>query len=419
MIQQTKHTRPVFFVDKLDPIDQFLVKTLHIDVKNGNIASLEEACSSFHGWSSLVSRSRFQGIIGWVHEALSATGEEVVPSETINELRHARLNHTARIATVKFDLGDIVGAFNLHGIGHILLKGPFLSEQVYPASGLRYYTDIDLLIRETDVAKAGEALAAIGYRAVKEEAHEGLFGLFEERMTQAHYYRERSLPLDLHWELLNLPSHSAAVKFDEEEVWRTSVPVQVAGVETRAMSPENVLLFQCLHMTVHHDFNRLLWFKDVQAVISRYKNELDWDLFVRKCEAYGLKTFVYYAILMASEACGELDVPSWVMDKLKPRYVTARLFEYLANRTNILEMQTNSRRPAIEVWKLLRDSRFQRWQALANRIFPEVRWYLECYPFLPKIRHQNLYYAVYPALMVLRTVKKPARADLAESAKSR
>jgi hypothetical protein len=397
--------KPVFRLDMLEPLDRLLVQSIRVDLNTGaNLSDLEGACRSVDNWDALVFRASYQGVIGWIHEALLMTEKGLVPAEIMENLRLARISYTARIASVAANLTAMMGALSEAGVDHILLKGPFLSEHVYPRSDLRYFTDIDLLIRQADVEEANEALMGINFQPVDYTDNRGFF---DQGRTQAHYYRERSLPLDLHWELVNLPTHDSALKVDMEEIWRSAMAAQVAGIGTQILSAEDVLLFQCLHMTAHHDFNRLLWFKDVEQVVKRFGKDIDWDLFTEKCSRYGLKTFVYYSILMASEACGDLDVPAKVMNDLKPGHLTARLFERLARKTNILEMQSNRRRPAIEVWQLMRDDRAQRWRAIAHRFFPEARWYLECYPFLPKLKHPGMYYGIYPALMVLRAIKQP------------
>lgn len=406
----------IFLLEKLDPVDRLLVESIRVDLdKESGLDNLEAACRSFTGWSRLASRAAFQGVIGWTHEALSRLGKSVVPAESLIKLREVRISYAARIASINADLSEMLNALSHAGIKHILLKGPFLAEYVYPRSDLRYYTDIDLLVKKADVNHVHQVLNEIGYTLLDDERRRGFF---DQGKTQVHYFRNRCLPLDLHWELVNPPSHLVSLKVDTEEVWNAAVDIEVAGVETLGLSAEDALIFQCLHMTAHHDFNRLLWFKDVEQVIRRYHSTLNWGLLVEKCNRYGIKTFVYYAIMMTAGACGELDVPEWVIAELKPRYLTARLFEHLLRKANILEMQSNRRRPALEVWRIMRDEPSKRLEAVMRRMFPGVEWYLECYPFLPKIAHRRLYYFVYPVLMAIRLIKRPIEYELSDTLKS-
>jgi hypothetical protein len=354
-------------------------------------------------------------VLGWAHEALAKADAGLVPAQTMEQLRNNRISHTVKSARAKADLSAILSAFSGAGVRHMVLKGPLLAELVYPRPDLRYYTDIDLLVREEDIGLADRELSRLGYMLVGSTSD----SIFDQGKTQAHYYREGSLPIDLHWQLINLPSHESSITIDMNDIWEAAVPVDLAGEATLSLSPEDMLLFQCAHMTAHHDFNRLLWFKDVEQVTRRYAGAIDWESFVERVDRYRLRTFVYYSLVMSASLCGRLPVPEQVLGRLRPKYLMARLFERLVKRTNILELQVNRRRPALEVWRLMRDERGKRYGAMAKRSFPAVDWYLECYPFLPKIRHQRLYYGAYPVLMGLRLLKRPTGLDLSETQKSR
>lgn len=400
------NNKPIFRLEMLDPVDQLLVLTLRVNPQQETgLLALEQACRSFNDWSLLVSRAGQQGVISWTHEVLSRLNDGAVPLTILEELRQVRITQTIRIVSIAAGIKDMLNALTEAGIGHIVLKGPFLDEKVYPLPGLRFYSDVDVLVKEVDVDKAESIFAKIGYRLIDEVDNRGFF---DRGRTQVHYNCEGCSPVDLHWELVNVPTHLDSIKIDMEEIWKAAVPVIVAGAETLSLSNEDLLIFQCNHMMAHHDFNRLLWFKDVEEVIRHVGAKMDWDLFVKKCERYGLKTFVYYSIMMSSEALGRGDVPIRVLDGLRPRFVTARLFEYLARKNSILNIQT-SRNPAMEIWRIMRDERSKRYGAIVKRAIPEVDWYLECYPFLPRIKHKRLYYGAYPALAILRLVKRPVK----------
>lgn len=408
----------VALIANLDAIDQLLVECLRVDLPKpatGELKKVTQLCASFKGWDQLVQRAGYQGVTGWVYEVLKELGEPLVPRETLNNLHDARLLYTARMAVMSLGQADLLKALNQAGLDFIILKGSYLAEHVYPRQDLRVYTDIDLLVRESSLGLTGEILTDQGFKIVEENKS----SVFDEGKTQVHYYREDRLPIDLHWQIINLPTHEASISVDMGEIWKSSQKVKIGGVDARVLSREDTLLFQCAHMTAHHDFNRLLWFKDVQQVVRRYQDEIDWDLFIEKTRRYRLKTFVFYSLQMTSEICGDLPVPERVFKELYPNYLTARLFERLARKSNILELQNSRRRPALEIWRLMRDDRSRRYEASIKRSFPCVEWYLECYPFLPKIRHQKMYYGIYPLLMLLRMAKRPVDLNLSKSMKSR
>jgi hypothetical protein len=362
-------------------------------------------CRSLDDWSKFSGRAAFHGVVGWVHETLlMLADDDCVPDGVMADLRRARINNTARIARMSVELKTLSRSLGDEGIDHILLKGPYLSEVIYERADLRYYTDLDLMVREREVGASGRVLEELGYDLIESDD-----SIFDQGKTQTHFFKPGCLPIDLHWETVNLPTHEGAFRIDIDDIWATAEMASIDGIEILSLSPEELLIFQCMHMTAHHDFNRLLWFKDVEQVIRRFDGRIDWSLFVKKVIQYRICTFVYYSLRMTGEVCGGATAPEWVFQSLRPKYGTARLFEHFARKSNILNLQEQKRKPALEVWRVMRDDGGKRCGAIAKRIFPGVEWYLECYPFLPKTSNHKLYYGVYPALMVMRLFKKPMR----------
>lgn len=397
--------KPGSLTGNLNYFDRLLVACLRTGLPADEApATVREACAAIPDWDGFVQHAGVQGVIGWTHEVLRLAEPELVPADVMGELQRARLAHTARAAAMNREAASVLGALRDGGVRHAVLKGPYLAEVVYQRPDLRYFTDLDLLVREDDVDAAGRIFARLDYYLAEEGPGESIF---DEGKTQVHYLKPGCLPLDLHWQIINLPTHMSSFSVDMEEIWAGTVPADVLGGETLVLSPEDLLLFQCTHMTAHHDFNRLLWFKDVEQVVRRFGSSIDWQRFAERVKNYRMQTFVYYALLMTRDIFGNMKIPDEVFIAMRPSYLTARLFDRLLKKTNILELQEGRRGAALEVWRVMRDDRSRRIAAITSRIFPKVEWYLECYPFLPKIRNRYLYYAVYPLLMVLRMAKKP------------
>jgi len=59
---------------------------------------------------------------------------------------------------------EAVVALRAAGVRSILLKGPSFDDLLYDAHEPRPYSDIDLLVRSTDLPRAAEVLAGLGYR---------------------------------------------------------------------------------------------------------------------------------------------------------------------------------------------------------------------------------------------------------------
>lgn len=75
-------------------------------------------------------------------------------------------------STFRLDVkgAEIRQAFNAAGIRTVLLKGPALGYLLYPTSGSRSYSDVDLLVDPAALEGAEKILAALGFRRFDEES---------------------------------------------------------------------------------------------------------------------------------------------------------------------------------------------------------------------------------------------------------
>jgi len=96
-----------------------------------------------------------------------------VAPRTLHPYLYARTGHQAFAAAYRenallhlrriHDLKQIDAALRAAAIPYLVLKGPILAATVYPDPPARTMLDLDLLVREADMARAGKVLAAIGF----------------------------------------------------------------------------------------------------------------------------------------------------------------------------------------------------------------------------------------------------------------
>src|SRR5262249_5775410 len=95
-----------------------------------------------------------------------------------------------------------------------------------------------------------------------------------------------SVEIDVHWTLFDSPYHQA--RADVDWFWDTSVPVRIAGVETRMLGSEAFLLHLCGHLALHHAGDGLLWEHDVFEALVAFGAATDWQMLLSKARAYDL-----------------------------------------------------------------------------------------------------------------------------------
>ena len=113
-------------------------------------------------WEPVLALAQAEHVLPWV--VARARSRQVPLSPVVAN----RLNQIEREAAItafywSAELQGVLRAFEQAGLKAVPLKGPFLAERLYGAAALRVSYDLDLLVAKADMARAGDALKAIGF----------------------------------------------------------------------------------------------------------------------------------------------------------------------------------------------------------------------------------------------------------------
>jgi hypothetical protein len=138
------------------------------------------------------------------------------------------------------ELSGLLAAFHQNGIPVILLKGPLLAQRIYGDINLRTSRDLDLLLRANDLRAGGALLADLGFGCVSrpDDYHES--------------WRRGSTLVELHHNVEN----PLAYRVPMHGLWKRAAEIDFCGHRVVQLSPQDELLFLCLH-GVRHRFERL------------------------------------------------------------------------------------------------------------------------------------------------------------------
>jgi hypothetical protein len=351
-------------------------------------------------WQKLITQSGLHGVDAFVYKTLKEVDADVVPAKVMEILRSSYLSVNAKGMTLSEELTRILREFGKNEIECMPIKGAFLDEVVYQHSGMRGYTDIDILVQPPDISDAATLIESLGYKATPED---DVLAKKDGR-TQHHFVNKNGSVVDLHWELVNNRWYPGLAQFFKDNAWSRAISIQFAHRRIRSMSPEVLLIYQCSHAAVHHNFSRLILLKDIEQTL-RYEPSLDWDSVVELARQYRMMTICYYSLRFSKDLL-DASVPEWVLDDLHPGFFSARLFNRLVKREGIMMMASDRRAWAQQTWMILRDDYVDRMRAIKWRLFPSVAWFLRFYPFLPRLP-EVFYYPMYPLLLFLRLIRRP------------
>lgn len=220
----------------------------------------------------------------------------------------------------------VLDSFRRAGVETIMLKGIALTRLYYRDMGLRYMDDVDLLVRPSQAVEAMEVLRATEWRAGS-RSPEALLA-YEHA---AEFSDGAGRKVDLHWRAIWEGCPSAC----DDDFWEASVPLDVVGVETRALCATDQLLHVCVHGANWNPVPPLRWVADAWTVM-RGDAPIDWPRLIEQARKRQLT-------LVASETLGYLrrlldaPVPEAALLALKEAPVSRRerLFFRIRTRSDM------------------------------------------------------------------------------------
>ena len=257
--------------------------------------SFAKACvgADIHPWvHSLVIRNRRESLLG----------EAVI--ERLGRMRDKlRQDNLLLFARAERALDALAAA----GVTPVALKGLDLIHRLYERFDERTMDDIDLLVRQSELVPALDALRKAGW-------------VTPEESRTTHYIRSsHHLPLsepgplgvelELHWNL----AQEDRYRIDPAGLFDRAATVDVGGRATRRLCDADLVGHLLVHHLSHYFDRRLKWVVDLQRITSQ--DGFDWEAVVARVREWG-----------AGVASG---ISLIHMDKLMPGLIPGRVLRSL------------------------------------------------------------------------------------------
>ena len=245
-------------------------------------------------WSALAAWVAHGRITGLCVQAIGDGALAATPAQA----REAATAHALAIGVTELlerFLLEVVGVLTRCGIDYRVLKGPAVARLDYSNPGLRTFGDIDVLVPADDFDRAVRALVEAGCTRRTPQLRPN----FDRRFGKGAVLVEpRGFELDLHRTFVSGPfglwSHPA-------DLFAASSSFTVAGVELRALAPEDRFLHACFHADLTR-WVRLSTLSDVaQLLIGR---ELDVDRVRGRAASWRADAVIARGITLAWETLG-------------------------------------------------------------------------------------------------------------------
>jgi Uncharacterised nucleotidyltransferase len=272
-------------------------------------------------WLRAIHMATVQAVMPLVYRYLTSELEDVLPADATSDLRRAFYGNSVRNLHLARELVRLTALLERGGVEPLALKGPALAVAAYGAVAMRQFTDLDLLVRKSEVRRAAEILLDEGYTP---SAGYGLADLdrpggYEIAMARAGALTE----IDLHWRLI--PSYFP-LALDGEELWRRAVRIEIEGAAVRTLAAADHLLYLCAHGAKHgwQALGGICDLAELMRASSRTSEQglsqtlsqtfsIDWDELSARAERAGARRALELGVLLAHELL-EAAVPAAVLE---------------------------------------------------------------------------------------------------------
>jgi hypothetical protein len=172
-------------------------------------------------------------------------------------------------------LGDVLRAFASAGIRALVLKGAALANLIYPELGLRPMCDIDVLVTQSEVLRAQQVLADLGFHAPIPTGD----ALPDKHVAAASLSTGGFLiSVEVHHHLSG-KDHPPLIAM--EDLAQSPMPFSIEGENCTAyaLGYEEMVWHVCHHMIASSGVfgaNRLIWVADIVSFAEHFVAEIDW-----------------------------------------------------------------------------------------------------------------------------------------------
>lgn len=379
---------------------------------------------SLADWESLVVLARRFKVGGLFYREIKSTNflDEFIPADVRNRLRDEYRNRATINTSIFFEASKVIRFFDDNQLPVIALKGLALAKSIYGDIALRPMSDLDLLVKEEDLVKAGRILLTLGYNQCS-PAWESTTKTLHHHLPS--FRNKNGVSIELHWNIVDLNS---SIKVDLDGLWERACFIKVDNLDVRVFSPEDLFLHLCIHACGHLQSGiDLIPLCDLAGLIKTSADQIDWQIVNQRAIGWGGQKCVYLMLLLVRELLGAL-LSDKIMSAIKPSDYQPVFFEEALEQifdlspdilSNVVyrEISESGQLIAITVGQLSNIKKIKgvkgKVLALLKKAFPPKEYLIRFYPVSVSSPKIYLYYlfrlghlTVYYTLVLLRLFRR-------------
>lgn len=295
--------------------------------------------------------------------AVSGTTVQMSPT-ALGRLQEEAAKYQQDAAVMEKSLQIYLKTAAERGIETAVLKGLSVSANVYGNTAVRPGGDIDILVRQKDVASSIAILDEMGIG-------QNWPNLMDDRFYERHHLHQQRCTADLklwyeiHWAL----DHPLTLlTIDYEAVMDRTTSGNLLGAPVADLSLPDLLLSLSIHLVKHAIYlpsvldhpdlariiladGMLMYFVDVAEAVKLYEADIDWQQTVALAHAWGARD-ILGAVLQVCHGYLQAPVPDWVLTALPVRE-PSRLRQWVMHKVVDYETAVHLGTPSNKFWRFL------------------------------------------------------------------
>ena len=332
-------------------------------------AQVRELAAIAIDWNKVADAAEFHGLTPLLLKSLGAAGVSL--SEDVERVMEQRNAATLRQNLfLTSELLRVHGVLQDAGVEAVPLKGAVLASSIYGDLGLRPFSDLDLLLRRDQIAKAESAVATSGYEpefTVPPQHRER----WMKQQCELTFRRSGTIRLELHWDIAH---PHFALETGVDGFWSRLNTVTVGDAALPNLSPQDLLFTLVVHGT-RHAWSRMMWLVDV-AELLRTVPPINWAGFLRDAELRGAKRMVATALLLAREVFSVVVNDPAAAQAYQDNHARLCAEKVIAHWDNGLSLPNTTDLEPSPLWRhrwimQTRENRAQRW-SYRRRVFTMI-----------------------------------------------
>jgi hypothetical protein len=390
--------------------NRLLLYCIRTEISEVKLDQIKKLIIPPFNWEKVLESAFWHGTAPLLYHNLKNLEEsKLIPPDVMERLKTDYHRNIGKNLYFYGALSDILKAFRENGIKVIVLKGAALAQTVYGNIALRPMSDIDLLVKKEDLPRAEKIMLELGYLFEEDKPREWYI---ENHFHLGYFHPEKTILVEVHWHI-GRPSHPSQIAITDtgiiERWWERAETVEISGMKTLVLSPDDLLFHLTLHFIKHRFINggfkgpftsrgALIQLCDIFRVLKHHKGRFNWARLQREAEEHQIAGLISATLYLLGEMIDLGDIFNDAFPVLKLPTFDKKLVELIRKRIFIIEDSI----PSSFMQSLVEDKFEHQAKSLLRTLFPHRQVFSKRHSLPLSSKKLYFYYLIRPFVLLLK-----------------